>query len=251
MNIKELCLYLDEFLQVQRYRDYAPNGLQVQGRETVERIVSGVSASAQLIEKAIAVNADTLLVHHGYFWKNENPRIVGIKAARLKALLGHDINLLAYHLPLDGHPVVGNNAQLGLLLDLNGIPLDKDNLAQGLVWHTHLDHAVPVTQFRQLVADRLGREPLHIAGGGDEIRHVAWCSGAAQHHIQDVAGHHVDLYISGEISEPTVHAAREYGMHYFAAGHHATERYGVKALGQHLADKFEIYHQFIDIDNPV
>jgi len=251
MKIKELCQYLDEFLQTARYRDYAPNGLQVQGREDVERIVTGVTASAELIRKAIELNADAVLVHHGYFWNNEDSRVVGMKAVRLKALLANDINLLAYHLPLDGHAVVGNNAQLGRLLELKAAALDPDNLAQGLVWHAHLDRPQPVLQFCRAVAENLGREPLLIAGGPAEIQHVAWCTGAAQNYLQAVSAYQVDLYLSGEISESTVHVARECGLHYVAAGHHATERYGVKALGEHLADKFEIQHDFIDLDNPV
>ena len=251
MKIKELCQYLDEFLDVRRYRDYAPNGLQVEGRENVERIVTGVTACAALIDQAIELDADAILVHHGYFWKNEDARVVGLKARRLKALLKHDINLLAYHLPLDGHPVVGNNAQLGQLLELKGAALDAEVLAQGLVWHAYLDRPLAVEQFHRHVAEKLGRVPLHIAGGPREIQHVAWCSGAAQHYINELAPYNVDLYFSGEISESTVHVAQEAGLHYFAAGHHATERYGVKALGDHLFDRFEIQPQFVDIDNPV
>jgi len=251
MKIEELIQYLDDFLEVRRFRDYAPNGLQVEGRDNIERIVTGVSASAALIQQAIERDADAILVHHGYFWKNESARITGIKAARLKALLQHDINLLAYHLPLDGHPVVGNNAQLAQLLELKGAVLDGDNLAQGLVWHAHLDKPMAIEQFRHRVAQKLGREPQHIAAGAAEIQHVAWCSGAAQNYIADLAGYHVDLYMSGEISEQTVHVAQESGIHYFAAGHHATERYGVKALGEHLFDKFELEHEFVDIEIPV
>jgi len=249
MKTNELCEYLETFLDVRRFRDYAPNGLQVQGRDQIEHIVSGVSATAALIDQAIEHDADAILVHHGYFWKNEDPRVIGLKAKRLRALLAHDINLLAYHLPLDAHPVVGNNAQLGKLLDLKGAVLD-DELAQGLVWHAHLDQPDTATNFYQFVTERLGRRPLHIPGHTREIRHIAWCTGAAQGYIDDMAAYHVDLYISGEISEQTVNVAKESGVHFIAAGHHATERYGVKALGEHLADKFELRHEFIDIDNP-
>lgn len=249
MNIEELQDYLHQFLEVDRFKDYCPNGLQVEGKPEIECIVSGVTASQALIEQAIEKRADALLVHHGYFWKNEDARIIGIKAQRLKLLLQHQINLLVYHLPLDAHPVVGNNAQLGKLLELKGAVLDPE-LAQGIVWHAHLDYPMPASEWAAQLADKLGRAPMHIPAGNQEIQHIAWCTGGAQGYISDMAKYAVDAYLSGEISESTVHAARETGVHYFAAGHHATERFGAKALGEHLQDKFGLEHYFIDIPNP-
>lgn len=247
-HIKELQTYCNELLNVENFQDYCPNGLQVAGREQVNKIVSGVTASLELVEAAIAAEADLLLVHHGYFWKNEAPCIVGIKKRRIARLLAADINLLAYHLPLDAHPVYGNNAQLGLTL---GLEAEGTLAAAPLVWQGRCAEAMRGEVMAERIHQALGRAPLHIAGSERPIRRVAWCSGGAQGYIEAAAAAGVDAYISGEISEPTTHLARELGLHYFAAGHHATERYGAYALGEHLAAHFELKHEFIDIDNPV
>ncbi|MBZ2189631.1 Nif3-like dinuclear metal center hexameric protein [Alcanivorax sp. JB21] len=239
---------LDELLAPGSYRDYCPNGLQVEGREQIRRVVTGVTACQALLDAAVIEEADAVLVHHGYFWKNEDARVRGMKKQRLQTLLRHDLNLFAYHLPLDCHPRLGNNAELGRRLGLSVTgPLGDDGI--GLVGR--LPEPMTALEFARLVEDVVGREALHIGETEDEIETIAWCTGAAQGFIEQAQAQGVDAYLSGEISEPTVHFARETGIHYFAAGHHATERYGVQAVGQWLADTFGIEHVFIDIDNPV
>ena len=248
--LRELLQYTNELLEVDRFKDYAPNGLQVEGRAEVKSIVSGVTASLDLVNAAIDAGADTLLVHHGYFWKGEDPCVSGVKKRRLQALLKHDINLLAYHLPLDAHPLYGNNAMLGKVL---GIAFEGvfGSSAPPIIMQGRLSKAMNASEFSELIAAKLGRIPLHIAGGSKKISTVAWCSGGAQSYIEEAAVRGVDAYISGEVSEKTTHIAREMGIHFYSAGHHATERYGVEALSLHLSDKFDLEHQFIDIDNPV
>lgn len=239
----------DRFLNVAKIADYCPNGLQVQGRSQVQRIVSGVTASQALLDAAVEADADLVLVHHGYFWKNEDPRVVGIKQRRLKTLLCHDISLLAYHLPLDVHPEVGNNVQLARMLGLRADgALEPDNpRSVGLVGS--LDTPLSPADFSQRIAAALGREPLMVDGPG-LIKRIAWCTGGAQGYIEQAVAAGVDAYLTGEVSEPTVHIARENGLSFFAAGHHATERYGVQALGDYLAKRFSIEHVFIDCPNP-
>ena len=210
--------------------------------------MTGVTACQALLDAAIIEEADAVLVHHGYFWKNEDARVRGMKKQRLQTLLRHDLNLFAYHLPLDCHPRLGNNAELGRRLGLTVTgPLGDDGI--GLVGR--LSEPMTALEFARMVEDVVGREALHIGETEDEIETVAWCTGAAQGFIEQAQAQGVDAYLSGEISEPTVHFARETGIHYFAAGHHATERYGVQAVGQWLAETYGIEHVFIDIDNPV
>jgi dinuclear metal center YbgI/SA1388 family protein len=239
----------DRYLNTAKISDYCPNGLQVEGRPQVRRIISGVTASQALLDAAVEAQADVVLVHHGYFWKNEDPRVVGIKQRRLKTLLNNDISLLAYHLPLDVHPEVGNNVQLARLLGLivEG-PLEPDNpRSVGLVGS--LDTPLAPADFMRRIQTVLGREPLMIEGAGP-IRRIAWCTGGAQGYIDQAVTAGVDAYLTGEVSEPTVHIARENGLSFFAAGHHATERYGVQALGDYLANRFAVEHLFIDCPNP-
>lgn len=250
VELGELVQYADTYLKAAEFSDYAPNGLQVQGRMPVRRLVSGVTASLALIEAAVEAKADALLVHHGYFWKGEDARVIGMKAARLGKLLGHGISLLAYHLPLDAHPQLGNNVQLAARL---GIEIDgaiDTGVRPALVLRGTLPRALPAVELARHIARALGRAPLHVAAQRDPVRTLAWCTGAGQRFIDQAALQGVDAFISGEISEPTAHSAREQDIHYFAAGHHATERYGVQALGEHLAERFELEHRFIDIDNP-
>lgn len=248
MNIKELLHYTGQILEVARFHDYCPNGLQVEGRTEVNHIVSGVTASMALLEAAQAAGADVVLVHHGYFWRGEDACIVGVKKRRIEFLLRHGLNLLAYHLPLDAHPELGNNAQLAQRL---GLSTEGYVGEQGLIAHGRLAATRTLAVFQTDVAQALQRVPVVIGDLEREIRRVAWCSGAAQQFLEQAITLGVDAFISGEISEPTVHLARESGVAYIAAGHHATERYGVQALGQHLADRFALTHRFIDIDNPV
>lgn len=239
----------NRYLNAAKISDYCPNGLQVEGRAHISRIVSGVTASQALLDAAVEARADLVLVHHGYFWKNEDPCVVGMKQRRLKTLLTNEISLLAYHLPLDVHPEVGNNAQLARVLGLTiEGPLEPENpRSVGLVGS--LEPALTPEDFKQRIQVALGREPVMIEGGG-LIRKVAWCTGGAQGYIAQAVAAGVDAYLTGEISEPTAHIAQENGLSFFAAGHHATERYGVQALGEYLAKHFSIEHQFIDCFNP-
>jgi len=240
----------ERFLAAARIADYCPNGLQVEGRPQVRRIVSGVTASQALLDAAVEADADVVLVHHGYFWKGENPCVVGMKQRRLKTLLSNDISLLAYHLPLDLHPQVGNNVQLAQQLDITVEgPLDPDNpKVVGLVGS--LDEPMSARDFARRVQDVLGREPLLIEGS-QMIRRIGWCTGGGQGYIDQAIAAGVDLYLTGEASEQTVHSARENDISFIAAGHHATERYGVQALGEYLAKRFALEHLFIDCPNPV
>ncbi len=239
----EIVSYSNKLLNIGAFKDYAPNGLQVEGKQEVQHIVSGVTASLELIEAAIAVRADMLLVHHGYFWRNEAAEITGMKYRRIKKLLAHDINLLAYHLPLDAHPQLGNNAQLAQRLDIQvEAVMDKQGIGNiGSFTQTH-DIASLSAKLTQVLAHK----PLVIAGGTHKIKRIAWCSGGAQNYIETAVSLGADAYISGEISESTIHVAREAGIHYFAAGHHATERYGVLSLGEQLKSQFNLQHTFID-----
>ena len=250
--LKELVTYLDRELAVDAFQDYCPNGLQVEGRAEVRRLVSGVTASLALIDAALKDGADVILVHHGYFWKGEDARITGMKRARLQRLLAGDLSLLAYHLPLDAHPELGNNVQLARRL---GFTVAGGFGAAGRTPDLAL-HGTPAAPLSpQALGEHLGRclgrAPLHIPGAAAEVRSVGWCTGAAQSFIEGAAALGLDAFVSGEVSEQTTHVARECGIHYFAAGHHATERYGVQALGEHLAQRFGLEHRFIDIDNPV
>ncbi|QQQ49661.1 Nif3-like dinuclear metal center hexameric protein [Pseudomonas syringae] len=240
----------DRYLNSARIQDYCPNGLQVEGRPQVMRIVSGVTASQALLDAAVDAQADLVLVHHGYFWKGENPCVVGMKQRRLKTLLKHDISLLAYHLPLDVHPEVGNNVQLARQLDITVEgPLDPENpRVVGLIGS--LSEPVTARDFARRVQGALGREPLLIEGS-QMIRRVGWCTGGGQNYIDQAVLEGVDLFLSGEASEQTFHSARENDISFIAAGHHATERYGVQALGDYLARRFALEHIFIDCPNPI
>ncbi len=234
-------------LDINRFRDYCPNGLQVEGRGQVSRLVTGVTANLALLEAAVAMRADMVLVHHGYFWRGEDPRVVGPRQRRLKLLLAHEINLFAYHLPLDAHPELGNNAQLAKVL---GFEPDGFFGEQDLGWLGH-STATTAGQLAERVAQALGRQPMLIGEPDRPIGRIAWCSGAAQNAMDSAIAAGATAYLSGEISEQTVHLARESGVAYLACGHHATERYGVQALGEHLAREFGIAHSFVDIQNPV
>ena len=250
LTLSELTTYTDRFLRISEFADFCPNGLQVEGKENINKIASGVSASLSFIEQAHAWGADCLLVHHGYFWKNERSQVIGMKRRRLKALLEADINLLAYHLPLDAHPVVGNNAQLAQRLGiLNLEPLQKTKKSPiGNVGM--LAKPQNIGDFVNKCSETLSRKPTHINSGPEQVQKIAWCTGGAQSMIEDAVDRGADVYLTGEISEQTVHIARECGLHFISAGHHATERYGVLALGDHLAEKFNLQHQFFDVDNP-
>ncbi|MCW8900411.1 MAG: Nif3-like dinuclear metal center hexameric protein [Gammaproteobacteria bacterium] len=249
-QLKDLLNYCNNVLEIERFQDYCPNGLQVEGKTEVKKIISGVTACQALIDAAIEEKADVLLVHHGYFWKGEDARITGLKYKRVRSLIESGMNLLAYHLPLDAHPLFGNNAKLAELLDLD-IAGSFPSGSSAVGMHGTLKEAMTAADFSQKIMSALGREALHIGDNNEQIHTIAWCSGAAQSYIEDAAELGVDAYLTGEISEQTVHIAREYGLHFYAAGHHATERYGVQALAEHLASHFDLDHKFVDIPNPV
>ncbi|WP_318654051.1 Nif3-like dinuclear metal center hexameric protein [Endozoicomonas euniceicola] len=250
ISLNRLMERLDDELQPGLFRDYCPNGLQVEGKRDINRIVTGVTACQALIDKAIELQADAVFVHHGYFWKGEDATITGMKRRRVEALLRHNISLIAYHLPLDGHPTMGNNAQLATLMQwsteggMDSAPRPVGNW--GTVRKTQTAKALS-----EQLQQQLGREPLVIEGGSHDIKTVAWCTGGAQKMIEQAHALGVDAYVSGEISESTVHFARENGIHYFSAGHHATERYGVQAVGAWLEQEYDIEHLFVDIASPV
>lgn len=248
MKRQQLVEYLDGLLQPAKFHDYCPNGLQVEGSTEVRRVVAGVTASQALLDIAVERGADAVLVHHGYFWKGEDGRVAGIRRQRLKTLLCNDINLLAYHLPLDAHPELGNNAQLASRL---GWLPDGRFGEQDMAW---LGTTTALTTAGGLVAQlaaSLARDPMLIGDPGRPVRRIGWCSGGAQGYFEQAIAFGVDAFVSGEISEQTVHLARESGVAYLACGHHATERYGVAALAAHLAEQCGLQCDFVDLDNPV
>ncbi len=240
--------YANELLKIKQFNDYCPNGLQIEGKEDVAHIVSGVTASRALIESAIKASADAILVHHGYFWKGDKPVITGVNRHRIGLLLESNINLIAYHLPLDAHPEWGNNVCLGRLL---GIMPGQMLNPEGIGMTGELPTTLSIEELAGKIDQVLGRVPQVIAAGNRPVKNIGWCTGGAQDYIAQAAALGLDAFISGEISERTFHLAQEYGIHYIAAGHHATERYGVQALGAHLANYFSITHEYIELDNPV
>lgn len=255
MNNLSLEHIINQKLNSYAINDYAPNGLQVEGKANIQKIITGVTATQALIDAAVAKNADAILVHHGYFWKSENPCLRGMKGKRIKTLLVNDINLYGYHLPLDVHPELGNNAELARLLGIehlqplestaNSIPVWGE-LAEPMTIEALATKIAQVLQRQPTVcnAEELTQNPPHL------IRKVGICTGGGQGYIDLAAQMGCDAFISGEISEQTTHSAREQGIHYFACGHHATERYGIKALGEWLAKTYELDVEFVDIDNP-
>lgn len=247
MHRQELENYTQQLLEVARFRDYCPNGLQVEGRPQIKRLVSGVTANMALLQAALEKEADAILVHHGFFWKNEDSRVIGIKQQRLKFLLQHDLNLFAWHLPLDAHPKLGNNAQLAQQL---GISADSTFGEQNLGCVGQLPAAMPLGKFVALLQQRLNHVPLTIGDANRQISRIAWCTGGAQSYFGEAMELGVDAFLTGEISEAVVHNARESGVAFIAAGHHATERFGIQALGRHLAEQFDMEHTYIDIPSP-
>ncbi|WP_428087913.1 Nif3-like dinuclear metal center hexameric protein [Candidatus Thioglobus sp.] len=245
INNKTLEKYINEYLSISKFDDYCPNGLQIEGKSEINNVVSGVSANQELIEQAIDEKADALLVHHGFFWKGENQVLTGIKKNRIKALLENNINLFAYHLPLDAHPVVGNNIQLAMSLNID----NPTPIGDTLVWQGEV--SLTLDKLTRLISSITDREALVIGDKTKNIKKIAWCSGGAQNYIKYAIEMHADCFITGEISEQIPAIAKENGIAFISAGHHATERYGVQALGQHLAKKFSLDYQYIDIDNIV
>ncbi|MEE9342411.1 MAG: Nif3-like dinuclear metal center hexameric protein [Gammaproteobacteria bacterium] len=249
--LNEIVGYCNELLSINSFQDYCPNGLQVEGASSVKTIVSGVTASQALVDAAVKAQADLLLVHHGYFWKGEALVLTGLRRQRIKTLLCNNISLLAYHLPLDAHSTLGNNACLAQLLGLQQQGVFGYGGGPEIACYGELSDVSTVTQLTKKISQAVNREPLVISSGPEKISRIGWCTGAAQSYIEAAADLGLDAFISGEISEQTVHVARECGIHYFAAGHHATERFGVQALGKQLAGQFAVDHQYIEIENPV
>jgi dinuclear metal center YbgI/SA1388 family protein len=249
-------LELNQLLLPDRFKDYGPNGLQVEGKPEVSRLVSGVTASLALIEAAAAAGADALLVHHGLFWRGQDGRLTGWLKARVECLMDHRMSLFAYHLPLDAHPELGNNARwgaemgwraqsqfgeqnLGCLAPING---DEDS--------GHSGSSLTVDGLADRVNQVLKRQPVVVHGDGRTLRRVAWCSGGAQSYFESAIAAGADVYLTGEISEPQAHLSRETGVAFLACGHHASERYGAPAVGEFLATTLGVEHRFIDIENP-
>jgi dinuclear metal center YbgI/SA1388 family protein len=249
MRLNELETYLNQLLDVAHFRDYCPNGLQVEGRSEVHKLISGVTASVDLLQAAITVGADAILVHHGYFWRGEDPCLVNMKRRRIGMLMKYDVSLLAYHLPLDAHAELGNNAQLAHLMGfVETGRFGEQNIAmQG----TLLSQVSTLEDLRINIEYALSRKPLVIGDDAKLVERIAWCTGGAQDYFDEAIRLGMDAFVTGEISERNVHAARESGVAFISAGHHATERYGIQALGEHISCKFDIAHQFIDIDSPV
>lgn len=251
MNNLELESLINEYLKPHLIKDYCPNGLQVEGQTEITKIITGVSACKELIDQAIEKKAQAILVHHGYFWRGESESIRGMKYQRIKALIENGINLYAYHLPLDIHPTLGNNVLLGKMLDIEfKAGMETGNPNSIPVWG-ELAEAITAEDFATKIETVLNRKPLLIKGGKHLIKRIGWCTGGAQDYIDLAASLGLDAFISGEISERTTFSAREQGIHYFAAGHHATERCGIQALGEWIAKEQGIEVEFVDIENPV
>ncbi len=249
MQLRELVAHLDQLLEAASFKDYCPNGLQVEGRAQVRRVLCGVTASQALLDAALAGGYDAVFVHHGYFWKGEDGRITGIRRRRLQTLLANELSLLAYHLPLDAHPQLGNNAQLGKLMGWS----DEGRFGDSeLGWIGRpQQEGQSAAALAAMLGERLAREPLLVGDRNRVVKQVAWCSGGAQDWFEAAIAAGADVFVSGEISEQTVHLARESGVPYIAAGHHATERYGARAIAAHLRAELALEADFLDLDNPV
>ena len=250
ISLHTLLETLDGWMRPGDFQDYAPNGLQVEGRQEITRLALGVTASADVIDQAVAWNADALLVHHGYFWRNEPITLTGMKGARVRRLMQHNLSLLAYHLPLDCHPEFGNN--IALLQHLGWTDCEALAGEAGLMWVAHFAEPMTPSEVSAHLAHALNRAPLCVesALGPKQIERLVVCTGGAQDYLVRAHRAGADAYLSGEISERTTHEARELGVHYFAAGHHATERYGVQALGQKIANQWPLEVAFFDDHNP-
>jgi len=247
-NILQWC---EQTLKVAEFKDYAPNGLQIEGKAKIQKILCAVTASQQAIDAAIAQQADLLLVHHGYFWKGEPYPITGMRGKRIKSLIQHDISLLAYHLPLDAHPVLGNNAIIAELIGLQNIealdPAERNPIGN----IGYLPQALSPEAFKDLLSEKLGFDTIHLAADKTSIQKIGFCTGAAQDFIGKAAAQNCDAYISGEVSERTYYEAQELNVHYYACGHHATERYGVQQLGKAICQQFGIEYSYFELNNPI
>jgi len=248
MQRQDLLSAFNTLLQPDRFKDYGPNGLQVEGRTEVRHIVSGVTASLALIDAAIEAQADAIFVHHGLFWRGQDGRVTGWMKQRLARLLAHDINLFAYHLPLDAHPELGNNAQLGRVLGLQATQrFGEQDLGFMSTAPATLNTSEALAQHIEQV---LKRPVTLVEPENKAIKNIAWCTGGAQGYFEPAIAAGADVFITGEISEPQAHLARECGVAFIACGHHASERYGAPAVAAHIAAQYGLRHTFIEIDNP-
>ena len=250
-TLNEIIQWCDSTLKAAEFKDYAPNGLQIEGKAEVKKILCAVTASQSAIEAAIAQQADLLLVHHGYFWKGEAYPITGMRGKRIKTLIQNDISLVGYHLPLDAHPTLGNNAAIADLLELQNIEALDPSERHPIGNIGYLKQPVSAEVFKTLLTEKLGFETIHLAAGKTKIQKVGFCTGGAQDFIEKAAAQDCDAYISGEVSERTFYQAQELNVHYFACGHHATERYGVQRLGKAIAEQFNIEYSYFELNNPI
>ena len=250
-KLQDIIQWCDQTLKSPEFKDYAPNGLQIEGKTEVRKILAAVTASQDAIDAAIRENADLLLVHHGYFWKGEAYPITGMRGKRIKSLIQHDISLLAYHLPLDSHPSLGNNAAIADLLKLELIEALDPSERHSIGNTGYLNQPMPVEEFKKFVSEKLKFDAIHLPADKTMIEKVGFCTGGAQDFIVKAAEQGCDAYISGEVSERTFYEAKELGVHYFACGHHATERYGVQRLGQAISEQFDIEYVYFELNNPI
>jgi dinuclear metal center YbgI/SA1388 family protein len=243
----DLHRHLHELLEADRFKDYGPNGLQVEGKAAIHKVVTGVTASLALIDAAITAKADAIFVHHGLFWRGQDGRLTGWMKQRVARLIQHDINLYAYHLPLDAHISLGNNAQWGQRL---GLVADARFGEQNLGFIGAAPVGLDLGGLAMAAQQAMARAPVVVPGDGRPLKRIAWCSGGAQSYFEGAIAAGADVFLTGEISEPQAHYARETGVAFMACGHHASERYGAQAIGEHLAARLGLQHQFLDIDNP-
>ena len=250
-QLKEIIQWCDQTLNTHEFKDYAPNGLQIEGKSEVQKILCAVTASQEAIDAAIAQNADLLLVHHGYFWKGEPYPITGMRGKRIKSLIQHDISLVGYHLPLDSHPSLGNNAAIAECLALENLQALDPSERHPIGNIGFLKQAMSATEFRDYLTARLGFKTIHLPAEKSQIQKVGFCTGAAQDFIGKAAEQGCDAFISGEVSERTYYEAKELGVHYYACGHHATERYGVQRLAKAISEQFNIEYSYFELNNPI
>lgn len=249
--LQEILQWCNDTLKTPEFKDYAPNGLQIEGKAEVKKILCAVTASQDAIDAAIAQQADLLLVHHGYFWKGEPYPITGMRGKRIKALIQNDISLVAYHLPLDSHPTLGNNAAIADILELEIFEALDASERHPIGNIGYLKQALSPEAFKQLLTERLGFDTIHLPANKASIQKVGFCTGAAQDFISKAAEQNCDAYISGEVSERTYYEAKELDVHYYACGHHATERYGVQRLGKAISEQFNLEYSYFELNNPI
>lgn len=250
-SLNEIIQWCDQTLKSPEFKDYAPNGLQIEGKADVQKILCAVTASQTAIDAALEYGADLLLVHHGYFWKGEAYPITGMRGKRIKALIQHDISLVGYHLPLDSHPTLGNNAAIADLLELENLEQLDPTERHPIGNIGYLKQAMSSEAFKKYVSERLGFDAIHLPADKTSIYKVGFCTGGAQDYISKAASQDCDAYISGEVSERTFYEAQELNVHYYACGHHATEKYGVQRLAKAISEQFNIEYSYFELNNPI